>query len=1667
MTVPHACPQGHSWPATPGETAALCPFCGATGRPQPASSETVSIGPVSEDVGETIGTAPGQSAAAPATPTVPGYEVLAELGRGGMGVVWKARQQGLNRLVALKMILGGGHAGPDERQRFKTEAEAVAQLAHPHIVQIHEVGEHDGLPFCSLEFVDGGSLSGQLDGTPWPAGRAAALVEMLARAMHAAHTRGIVHRDLKPANVLLTADGSPKITDFGLAKRLNDDSGQTRTGTIMGTPSYMAPEQAQGKVHEIGPAADTYALGAILYELLTGRPPFRAATPLETVLQVIGEEPVPPARLNPAVPVDLQTICLKCLQKEPGRRYASAQELADDLRCFQAGEPIHARPVGWLERSVKWIRRRPLVAALLSALLLLGAASFGVVLALWLRAEEQTRLKQGALEKEATARQQTQKALEQTKEEWARAETAEKKATKALAETRLTLYVSQFGRAEMERLHGTLPRANTLLDSCAGDLRGFEWGYLKGCLEPSFLPLRAGAGRQPPVPRGQIAFSPDGRLVAVSFLSEGLSLYDAHTGQAVRTLAEKTAVEGFAFSPDGRLLAACALKPEVRLWNVETGQEVERVTLPLRRVRCVAFSPDGRFLAAGGASREWIEAEKRFADTDVVIWDRKIGKVASSLRGHSYPVSCVAFSPDGTRLASGSEEESLVLWDLASGRRLRTMKPSGDGAVAAVCFSPKGDLVIAACGPIQAENTASIRVWNTETGREVSNLGRQFSPFPLAVHPDGERLALARSRLEPGVGYVSEIHLWDVGGKQRRSQVSHGLFLLGLSFSPDGRRLASLAGDGSARIWDLAGGPEDRSLGVLGDPVARLAFAPDSRRLATGTSTGTVMLWDLASGELLCRFAGHTGSIHDLAFSPDGRLVASAGADGTVRLWPVDGGQGQVWDGFAGVVYALAFDPTGSFLVVGPSEGLHQGKGRIEIRAVESGREVGTLPGPFYPVFRLRFTSSGLLSSRHTNNSLITWDLAARARVHALEGMTVLDRTADGTLAAVRNGQTVQIVDADTRRPLRSFPMASNNPLLGIAFSPEGARLALSTATEMTVFANQGEGHQVLLVREPRFRTELAFSPDGRYLAWVADLRAHLMEAPLLPAKVTASQQAEWEASRREGLRRQLTGRIQARQWDLALATLDLLSQTEPEDLTRACFRGRALLEMGRRDEALACLDRLAAVVPDHLDGWWLRGLLRARLGRFKEAGADLDQAARIAPEDAGIRLARGWVLSCLGLRDSTRQDLLDARRLSPALHLHPDSGWNGRRQKQNTPGTPASMERWRLLEEALTAELLAPEAACWAGCVGQAAAARSAASLPLCLAGPVGQVGQQRSLAAVWQARGLVRCLLWNYTEAVRDLGAALALDPEDVLTRQARARAWAEDPSKRAELAAECAAALARDPTSWELHLLAALAENPNRADLLLPHYDAAIRHGGDGLELRRIRAQLHEKLAQWEGALADYNVVVQREPRSTEDLKHRAFLHAQLSHWPEAAADLIRIREVFPTDNLALQWLLIVQARAGNTEARRPTVRLALKAAAATNPASRGRLLWLCSLAPDSELQDAVLKAARENAKGPGTDMTSALAFGAALYRAGQCEEAIQCLEEVVKRSQPVEGWLYLALAHQQLGHKEEARRWLNQARESLDKTTPADRKANLSLTWLEREVLFREAEAAIGK
>jgi serine/threonine-protein kinase len=399
-------------------------------------------------------------------PSVEGYEVFGELGRGGMGVVYRARQIRLNRPCVLKMILAGVHADAESVARFLAEAEAVARLQHPHIVQIHHIGEADGLPYFELEYVEGGSLDRRLDGTPWPARRAAELVEALARGVAEAHRRGIIHRDLKPGNVLLAADGTPKITDFGLAKALDSDSGLTRTDSIMGSPGYMAPEQAAGRAKQVGPLVDVYSLGAILYELLTGGAPFRGTTALEIIEQVRHAEPVPPSRLVPGLPRDIETIALKCLQKEPGKRYDSAAAMADDLRWFLRGESILARPVGPIERGWRWCRRNPVVAGLTAALTaILVLATAASLVGYW----GMSRLARGEHAARLTAVREMQAAEYAREQEAAQRQRAEANFQRARAA--VDGYLTKVSENQLLKIPGLQPLRGDLLESA---LRFYE-----------------------------------------------------------------------------------------------------------------------------------------------------------------------------------------------------------------------------------------------------------------------------------------------------------------------------------------------------------------------------------------------------------------------------------------------------------------------------------------------------------------------------------------------------------------------------------------------------------------------------------------------------------------------------------------------------------------------------------------------------------------------------------------------------------------------------------------------------------------------------------------------------------------------------------------------------------------------------------------------------------------------------------------------------------------------------------------------------------------------------------------------------------------------------------------------------------------------------------------
>ncbi|HEV3203940.1 MAG TPA: protein kinase, partial [Gemmataceae bacterium] len=763
-------------------------------------------------------------------PNIPGYEILGELGHGGMGVVYKARQDRLKRVVALKMISPGKQAGEWEQSRFRTEMEAVARLQHPNIVQIYEVGEQDGRQYCALEYVEGLSLSQWLAGTPKTGQEAANLLESLARAVYYAHQQGIIHRDLKPGNVLLgvgvqrsTVNGPqktersllssiPKIADFGLAKRLDATAGaeQTRTGEILGTPSYMAPEQAEGKSSMIGPGADIYSLGAILYELLSGRPPFKGESTLDTLLQVRSQEPVAPSRLQPKVPRDLETICVKAMAKSPDRRYGTADELANDLRRFLDGKPILARPVSQVEKLWRWGRRNPMVAALSATILMVLLAGTVVSMFFAFRAE------QGA------------------------------------KDARRNLYGSHMNLAQHYWQQGQIHQAMALLSQHeplpgAPDERCWEWHYLSRLCRADLRTLEG--------PKGSVnalAFSPDGRRLASG--AGAVWLWDVATGKVLHKFAPEVsdAVTSLAFSPNGRLLAWVG-SGKVSVWSLADDQMLS--TFPGRS--SIGFSSDSRFLASNGTKEGTIE-----------VWNPVTGKLLFHLEGHGDLVSSLAYSPDGQWLASASNDQTIKLWDLAARKVVRTVR-GHRGRVSAVAFSPDGHRLGS------AGHDQTVRIWDVGSGRVLHILkGHGSEVNSIAFSPSGQQFASASGD--------HTIKLWEVaGGEELFTFRGHKSGVSSVVFSPDGRQLGSASDDGIIKLWDAASDQEAHIL--TGHHGA--SFSPDGRYLAAPGPGRTVKVWNATGLQVVQILKGHSQEVWAVAFSPDSRLLAAASGVRKQKKW--------------------------------------------------------------------------------------------------------------------------------------------------------------------------------------------------------------------------------------------------------------------------------------------------------------------------------------------------------------------------------------------------------------------------------------------------------------------------------------------------------------------------------------------------------------------------------------------------------------------------------------------------------------------------------------------------------------------------------------------------------------------------------------------------------------
>jgi WD40 repeat protein len=984
------------------------------------------------------------------------YEIDRELARGGMGVVFRARQISLNRTVALKMILAGQLADANDVKRFYTEAEAAAQLDHPGIVPIFEVGQHDGQHFFSMAFVEGRSLAERLADGPMPPREAAALLLDVTRAIEYAHSRGVIHRDLKPSNILIGADGNPRVTDFGLAKRVHGDSGLTGSGQIMGTPSYMPPEQAGGRRSEVGPAADVYALGATLYCMVTGRPPFQAATAMDTVLQVLSDEPVPLRRLNAAIPPDLETICLKCLEKEPGKRYAGAAALTEDLRRFLAGEPILARPVTRFERAVKWARRRPGISALLGLIALVTALGLGGVLWQWREAV----FARGVAERES-GRAKAQTELAERESERAKAQTE-------LAEQRLYDVRMIFVQRNWEDYHGNLLAQGLdeqLPANQSGvDRRGFEWFHWRRKTLSGRIRLEG----YPDLPFLRVQLSRDGRRIIGGGPDGAVNVWDATTGQEILRLKGHTSpITSVAYSPDGRRLASAAKDlngpGQVKVWDAATGQEICILTADTGWVDSMAFSPDGQRLASGNS------------DWELNLWDGTTGQAIHTLEPAIHTLMggrAAVFSPDGRRLAAGSILGQFKLWDAVTGREICALK-GPDQVIFSMVFSPDGQRLAGG-----GSGAGTVTVWDAATGQEIRTLKRHSSPVSsIAFTPDGRRLASA--------SLDSAVKLWDAAtGQEIRTLKGRTSPARSLAFSPDGSRLSSAGGDGTVKVWDVVTDQETLTIRAPTRGVQRVAFDPsDNFQIACGGRDGTVTLLHAATGQEIRTLKGHTGDVRDVAFSPDGSRLASASQDQTVRLWDAATGMEKcIFRGHTKSVATVAFSPDGRRLASAGADLT------VKVWDAATGQEIRTLNARTIQVTSVAFSPDGKRLAASGSGTLEVWDLATghEALTTKVQGGLLWDVafSPDGQhLASAGSDGTVRVWDAATGRPIRTLN-GHTNGVLRVIFSPDGRRIGSAGLDGSVRIWNAATGQETLTLNEHTASVMgVVFSRDGHRLA--------------------------------------------------------------------------------------------------------------------------------------------------------------------------------------------------------------------------------------------------------------------------------------------------------------------------------------------------------------------------------------------------------------------------------------------------------------------------------------------------------------------------------------------------------------------------------------------------------
>lgn len=997
-------------------------------------------------------TAPAGTQAAEASvpfPVLPDYQIEREIGRGGMGVVYKARQVSLDRWVALKVFRGSARHGAQDAQRFQNEAAVVAGLDDPHIVPIFDIGEHAGQAYYAMKLFDRGSLADAIGACQGVANvqamrRAAQLVAIVARAIHHAHQRGVLHRDLKPSNILLDSSGLPHVADFGLAKRLDDDSDVTRSGELIGTPGYMAPEQASGVKGEITTATDVFGLGGILYAMLTGHAPFRGNSLLHTLELVKECEPAAPTATNAACDRDLETICLKALARDSLRRYGSALELAEDLERWLAGEPILARPTTSGERLVKWIRRRPAAAALIAvSALALGGFLAGLIVhnhhvdkAL----AESDQLRKDGLERERDLRRHLYVAdLRAARQHWDE------------GEDNLALAV----------LNRNVPKAGE------EDLRGFGWHQLQAACNyrPRILDNKDAAVLC-------VAVAPDNRWAAAGDKNGGITIYDLAAGKQARILpGPTTEICSVRFSPDSKTFAAAGMERKIRRWDVETWQEKSPLVGFENTVRSIAFSPDGTKLAAA------------VVDDTVRIWDLARVGTPISLKGHTDDVTGIDWAGPGKHLFSVSRDGKPIIWNVPAEQALATFSRVSESPLLTNALHPTRPL--AAAGGYDRW----IRVLDISSRSQWTSHSSAGTVRSVAFSPDGRMLA--------AVGGNGAICLLDLasnwqGHRLRRAFHDGESTIRGIAFADGGASFVTGAEDGAVKWWDVAGfsGVESRPY-----PGFLAALSRDGKRAVSRAHDGTLTVFDTVTHKLLCVLNKplnlHTAPV----FSDSGKVLAATSPTGTVTFWDLNAVVARkVVVECKSEVLGMALSPTEELFATGDRDGC------VRLWNPHSGQLAATLQAGDNKVILDRhfvvFAANGkyLISGySEKDTEIVIWNIPERKRQHTL---TVVANELF-SLALSRDGQT--LAAGIGRREIRTWDIASGQPcanlighgkeVYGLAFSPDGQSLVSTGMDGQVRIWNLPTAQSLYTLHTARLNPiQVAFSGDGQMLTVAATI---------------------------------------------------------------------------------------------------------------------------------------------------------------------------------------------------------------------------------------------------------------------------------------------------------------------------------------------------------------------------------------------------------------------------------------------------------------------------------------------------------------------------------------------------------------------------------------------------